>query len=94
MEQHLTYIYCLNLYDGKTLQVGIMKKIFNRLILFAALSIGTILGILKGSEAKQKWVFRVKSRLDEKRLVEEQKRLQKDGAVMLDDIEIAAYHKM
>ena len=71
-----------------------MKKIFNRLILFAALSIGTILGILKGSEAKQKWVFRVKSRLDEKRLVAEQKRLQKDGAVMLDDIEIAAYHKM
>ena len=71
-----------------------MKRIFNRLILFAVLSIGTILGIFKGSEAKQKWAFRVKSRLDEKRLVEEQKRLQKDGAVMLDDIEIAAYHKM
>lgn len=71
-----------------------MKKIFNRLILFTALSIGTILGIFKGSEAKQKWVFRVKSRLDEKRQVKEQKRLQKDGAVMLDDIEIAAYHNI
>lgn len=71
-----------------------MKKLLNRLILFVALSIGTIVGIFKGSEAKQKWVFRIKSRLDEKRIMAEQKKLQKGGAVMLDDIEIAAFHKM
>ncbi len=71
-----------------------MKKLFNRFILFVALSIGTILGIVKGTEAKQKWVFRIKSRLDEKRLVAEQKKLQKGGAVMLDDIELAAFHKL
>ena len=71
-----------------------MKKLRNRLILFVALSIGSILGIFKGSEAKQKWVFRIKTRMDEKRLMAEQKKLLKGGAVMLDDIELAAFHKM
>lgn len=71
-----------------------MKKLLNRLILFVALSIGTIVGIFKGTEAKQKWVFRIKSRLDEKKLTAQQKKLQKEGAVMLDDIELAAFHRM
>jgi len=71
-----------------------MKKQMNRLILFMALSVGTIVGILKGSEAKQKWVFRIKSRLEEKRHLAELKKMQKGGGVLLDDIEIAAFHKI
>ncbi len=42
------------------------------MILLLALSIGTIVGIFRGSEAKQKWVFRIKSRFDEKRQIAEQ----------------------
>jgi hypothetical protein len=84
----LSYI----VYDGKNLQLGFMKKLSNRLILFVALSIASIIGVLKGTEAKQKWVFRIKSRFDEKRHLAELKKIQRDGGVLLDDIEIAAFH--
>lgn len=92
MEQLLAYISCLNNDDGKIIQPGFMKKNINRLVLFAALSIGTLVGIFKGSEARQKWVFRVKSRFEEKRHLAELKKQQKGGGVLLDDIEIAAFH--
>jgi hypothetical protein len=62
------------------------------MILLLALSIGTIVGIFRGNEAKQKWVFRIKSRFDEKRLLAEQKKLVRGGGVALDDIELAAFH--
>jgi hypothetical protein len=69
-----------------------MKTIRNRTILLLALTIGTIVGIFKGSEAKQKWVFRIKSRFEEKRQLAEQKKLLRHGGVPLDEIEIAAFH--
>ena len=62
------------------------------MILLLALSIGAIVGIFRGNEAKQKWVFRIKSRFDEKRQIAEQKKLLRDGGVALDDIELAAFH--
>jgi hypothetical protein len=70
-----------------------MKKMQNRLILFLALTLGSIVGILKGNEAKQKWVFKVKSRYEEKRQLAQQKKMLEDGGVALDDIEIAAFHR-
>lgn len=71
-----------------------MKKNINRLVLFVALSIGSIVGFFKGNEAKQKWMFRIKSRFDEKRQMAENKKLLKGGGVLLDDIEIASFHSM
>lgn len=62
------------------------------MILILALSIGSIVGIFCGNEAKQKWVFRIKSRFDEKRQIAEQKKLIRGGGVALDDIELAAFH--
>lgn len=62
------------------------------MILVLALTIGTIVGIFRGSEAKQKWFFRIKSRFDEKRQLAEQRKMMRDGGVALDDIEIAAFH--
>ena len=62
------------------------------MILLLALSIGTIVGIFRGNEAKQKWVFRIKSRFDEKRQKAEQKKLIRGGGVALYDIEIAAFN--
>jgi hypothetical protein len=69
-----------------------MKMFRTRFILILAFTIGTIVGLFRGNEAKQKWVFRIKSRFDEKRQLAEQKRLMRDGGVALDDIEIAAFH--
>ena len=73
-------------------KLAFMKTLRNRLILVLALTTGTIVGIFRGSEAKQKWVFRIRSRFDEKRQLAEQKRLIRGGGVVLDDIELAAFH--
>jgi hypothetical protein len=70
-----------------------MKKFINRAVLLVALSIGSIVGLFKGTEAKQKWVFRIKSRFEEKRQMDEIKKIQKGGGVLLDDIELAAFHR-
>lgn len=70
-----------------------MKIFRNRVILVLAITIGAIVGFFRGNEAKQKWVFRIKSRFDEKRQIAEQKRVLRDGGVALDDIELAAFHR-
>lgn len=63
------------------------------MILFLALTFAGILGFFKGSEAKQKWMFKVKSRYEEKRHLAKQKKVLEAGGVALDDIELSAYHK-
>jgi uncharacterized membrane protein YqgA involved in biofilm formation len=70
-----------------------MKKVNNKLVVLLAIVIGTIIGIFKGSEAKQKWVFRIKNRCEEKRQLAEHKKLLREGGVPLDDIEMAAFHR-
>jgi hypothetical protein len=70
-----------------------MKKIYNRTILLVAITVGSIVGFVKGAEAKQKWMFKIKIRNEEKRQLQKQKQLLKGGSVPLDDIEIAAFHK-
>ena len=70
-----------------------MKKAQNRLVLFLALTFAGILGFLKGNEAKQKWMFKVKSRYEEKRHLAKQKKELQGGGVPLDDIELASFHK-
>jgi hypothetical protein len=70
-----------------------MKSMISRTILGIALSLGVIVGLFKGPEARQKWVFRIKSRMDEKKQIADQKKQVRGGAVLLDDIEIAAFHR-
>jgi hypothetical protein len=70
-----------------------MKKFYHRTILLLAITFGSIVGIIKGAEAKQRWMFKIKIRNEEKRQLAQQKKLLKGGGVELDDIEIAAYHK-
>ena len=69
-----------------------MKRFNYSIILLIALAIGSVLGVFKGNEAKQKWIFKIKSRYDEKKQLAEQKKLLREGRVPLDDIEIAAFH--
>lgn len=69
-----------------------MKRFRYTTILLLALTIGSIVGFFRGSEARQKWVFRVKSRFAERRQLAEQKKIEQLGGVALDEIEIASFH--
>jgi len=70
-----------------------MNKTNNRWLVIVVLTVGTFIEVFKGNEARQKWVFKIKNRYEEKRQLAEHKKLLKDGGVPLDDIEIAAFHK-
>ena len=62
------------------------------MVIFLAFTIGSVIGVFKGEEAKQKWVFKIKSKYDSKRLVAEKKLIARKGGVLLDDIEMASFH--
>ncbi len=69
-----------------------MKGVKNKMVVFLAVTIGGMIGVVKGEEAKQKWVFRMKSKYENRRLMAEKKSIARKGGVLLDDIELAAYH--
>lgn len=69
-----------------------MKQIKNRWLVILILTVGSIIGLFKGSEAKQKWVFKVKNRYEEKRQIAQERKLVRQGSVPLDPIELAAFH--
>ncbi len=69
-----------------------MKSFRNKMIIFTAVTIGGLIGLLNGEEAKQKWVFKIKSKYENKRLIAEKKSIARKGGVLLDDIEMASYH--
>ena len=58
------------------------------------LTVGTFIGLFKGPEAKQKWMFKIKNREESKRQLAEKKKVLREGAVPLDEIELAAYHRI
>jgi hypothetical protein len=64
----------------------------NKFLLFCAISIGSVIGMVRGEEAKQKWVFRIRSKVDTKKLIAEKRQIAKKGGVQLDDIEMASFH--
>jgi hypothetical protein len=69
-----------------------MKGVKNKMVVFLAVTVGGMIGVVKGEEAKQKWVFRMKSKYENRRLMAEKKSIARKGGVLLDDIELAAYH--
>jgi hypothetical protein len=69
-----------------------MKGVKNKMVVFLALTIGGMVGLIKGEEAKQKFVFKIRSKYDNRRLMAERKSIARKGGVLLDDIEMAAYH--
>ena len=71
---------------------GSMKRYKNKLVVFLAVTVGTLIGLFKGEEARQKWVFRIRTKYDNKRLMAEKKSIVRKGGVLLDDIEMASYH--
>ena len=69
-----------------------MNRIKHKLVIMLAVLVGSLVGLFRGTEAKQKWVYRIKSRYDEKRLMAERKSILQSGGVLLDDIEMASFH--
>ncbi len=70
-----------------------MIKLNNKWVMTFIVSVGTVISMFKGAEARQKWVFKIKNRFEEKKLLAEQKKLVRSGGVLLDDIELASFHK-
>ena len=69
-----------------------MKGVKQRMVVFLAVTVGGMIGVVKGEEAKQKWVFRMRSKYENRRLMAERKSIARKGGVLLDDIELASYH--
>jgi hypothetical protein len=69
-----------------------MKGVKQRMVVFLAVTVGGMIGVIKGEEAKQKWVFRLKSKHENRRLIAERKSIARRGGVLLDDIELASFH--
>lgn len=67
-------------------------KFRRKMVVFLAVTVGGMVGLFKGEEAKQKFVFRLRSKYDNRRLMAERKLNARRGGVMLDDIEMAAFH--
>lgn len=69
-----------------------MKKFYRNLLFGFVVVLSTIVGWVKGPEAKQKWVYKWKSSYDEKRQLAKKRVAQRRGQVVLDDVEWAAFH--
>ena len=68
-----------------------MKTIFYKFFFRMVLASGIVVGIVKGQEAREKWVSKKKIKYEAKRA--SQRRVDKDQSlVMLDDIEMSTYH--
>ncbi|HTQ63954.1 MAG TPA: hypothetical protein VMI12_04110 [Puia sp.] len=69
-----------------------MRRSTNKAVLFLVITIGSIIGLFKGEEARQKWVFKIRSKYDNKRLIAERKLIARKGGVLLDEIEMSSFH--
>ena len=65
-----------------------MNRFQQKMVIMLAVFVGTLVGLFRGNEARQKWVYKIKSRYEDKRQMAAKKTLQ-PGEVMLDDIELA-----
>lgn len=69
----------------------LMKTIFYKMIFTMILVAGIFVGVIKGQEARQKWVGKKKMKYEEKRTIP--KNIKEDNSlVALDEIEMATYH--
>ena len=69
-----------------------MKRFQQKALIMAIMVVGSLIGAFKGQEAKQKWMFKILSKQDEKQTRSVRKAEARKGKVPLDDIEMAAYH--
>lgn len=70
-----------------------MKGLKHKLALGLIWTFAGLLSFFKGAEAKQKWVFKIKNKYVNRKQVADNKLIALRGGVLLDEIEMAAYHK-
>jgi len=87
MVQRLSYTSCLI-----TAAHLIMKNFYRTFLFGIVMVLSTVVGWIKGTEAKQKWVYKWKTGYDEKRQLAKKRMALRKGQVVLDDVEWAAYH--
>jgi len=88
----LAYYSCLNKNSVYRLKKVIMRRSTNKTVLFLVITIGSIIGLFRGEEARQKWVFKIRSKYDNKRLIAERKLIARKGGVLLDEVEMSSFH--
>lgn len=69
-----------------------MKRMRQTVVIVLVMLGATVIGWVKGSEAKQKWVYKRKTSFEEKRQLALKRMAARQGQVQLDDIEWASYH--
>ena len=69
-----------------------MQTIKRKVVIITLVLIGTVIGVFKGTEARQKWVFKIKDKYINRRHIAEQRSIARNGGVLLDDIELSSYH--
>jgi hypothetical protein len=68
-----------------------MKTIFYTFTLRVILLVGIVVGIMKGQEARQKWVSKKKMKYESKK-ANQNNSVTDRSQVMLDEIEMSTYH--
>ena len=69
-----------------------MNNFYRNFLFGAVVVLATVLGWVKGPEAKQKWMYKWKSSYNEKRQLAKKRLAHRKGQVVLDDVEWASYH--
>lgn len=66
-----------------------MKPIVNKIIFVCIMTGGLFIGVVKGQEARTKWISKMKSKYENKRM----KTAVHPDEVVLDDYEMASFHR-
>ncbi len=69
-----------------------MKNFYKTVLFGIVMVLSTVVGWVKGTEAKQKWVYKWKTSYDEKRQLAKKRIALRKGQVVLDEVEWAAFH--
>jgi hypothetical protein len=70
-----------------------MKRFQQKAVIMIAVVVGSLIGAFKGQEAKQRWIFKILSRQDERVSRAVRKSEARKGKILLDDIEMASFHR-
>lgn len=92
MVQRLSIESCLLKYNAPWFKLYAMKKAYRNFLLSFVMIVAPFVGWVKGSEAKQKWVYKWKSSYNEKRQLAKKRMESRKGGVVLDEIEWASFH--
>lgn len=69
-----------------------MKNFGFRILALLVVLSSTWVFLVRGSEAKQRWVFKMKDRYEARKMLAQKRQVKRRGGVVLDDIEMQAYH--